>query len=54
MTPRLVEQVFSTIADAPSKLEFTVRVAFMEIYMERIRDLLDSMALLLYFNLKHL
>ena len=40
MTPRLVERIFETIEAAPSTLEFTVRVSFMEIYMEKIRDLL--------------
>ena len=27
--------------DAPSNLEFTVKVSFMEIYMEKVRDLLN-------------
>jgi kinesin family member 5 len=40
MTPRLVQKIFDTVETAPSTLEFTVRVSFMEIYMERIRDLL--------------
>jgi kinesin family protein 5 len=40
LTPRLVERVFETIAEAPTNLEFLVKVSFMEIYMERIRDLL--------------
>ncbi|KAJ3119149.1 Kinesin heavy chain, partial [Nowakowskiella sp. JEL0407] len=41
LTPRLVESIFKTIYDAPSNLEFTVRVSYMEIYMEKIRDLLN-------------
>jgi kinesin family protein 5 len=41
MTPRLVERVFEKIMEAPSALEFTVCVSFLEIYMEKIRDLLD-------------
>lgn len=41
MTPRLVERVFSKITESPSSVEFTVRVSFMEIYMERIIDLLE-------------
>ncbi|TPX36271.1 hypothetical protein SmJEL517_g01402 [Synchytrium microbalum] len=41
MTPRIVESIFSTILQAPSTLEFTVKVSFMEIYMEKIRDLLN-------------
>ncbi|TPX48063.1 hypothetical protein SeLEV6574_g02259 [Synchytrium endobioticum] len=42
MTPRIVESVFNTILQAPSTLEFTVKVSFMEIYMEKIRDLLNQ------------
>jgi kinesin family member 5 len=41
LTPRLVETIFSTILSASSDLEFTVKVSFMEIYMEKIRDLLN-------------
>jgi len=32
--------------DAPSTIEFTVKVSFMEIYMERIRDLLNRKKIL--------
>ncbi|CAI7580295.1 hypothetical protein N7533_009876 [Penicillium manginii] len=38
--PRIVEQVFASILTSPSNIEYTVRVSYMEIYMERIRDLL--------------
>ncbi|KAJ3162485.1 hypothetical protein HDU86_004967 [Geranomyces michiganensis] len=41
LTPRIVESIFSTIFSSPAHLEFTVRVSFMEIYMEKIRDLLN-------------
>jgi hypothetical protein len=41
LTPRLVESVFDTIKKAPSNLEFTVQTSYMEIYMEKIRDLLN-------------
>ncbi|KAJ3007907.1 hypothetical protein HKX48_008876 [Thoreauomyces humboldtii] len=41
LTPRIVESIFSTIFGSPPHLEFTVRVSFMEIYMEKIRDLLN-------------
>ncbi|KAJ3400233.1 hypothetical protein HDU80_007177 [Chytriomyces hyalinus] len=41
LTPRLVETIFSTIFNAPSNLEFTVKVSYMEVYMEKIRDLLN-------------
>ena len=39
--PRIVEQIFSSIMRCDASLEFTVRVAYMEIYMEKIRDLLE-------------
>ncbi|EMD00528.1 hypothetical protein BAUCODRAFT_28874 [Baudoinia panamericana UAMH 10762] len=39
--PRIVEQIFSSILRSDDSLEFTVRVSYMEIYMEKIRDLLQ-------------
>lgn len=38
--PRIVEQIFESILNSPGTIEYTVRVSYMEIYMERIRDLL--------------
>lgn len=38
--PRITEQIFENILTSPSNIEYTVRVSYMEIYMERIRDLL--------------
>jgi kinesin family protein 5 len=38
--PRIIEQIFASILASPSNIEYTVRVSYMEIYMERIRDLL--------------
>ncbi|KAK1762236.1 kinesin-domain-containing protein [Phialemonium atrogriseum] len=38
--PRIVEQIFESILSSPLNIEYTVRVSYMEIYMERIRDLL--------------
>ncbi|KAL0254443.1 Kinesin heavy chain [Diplodia seriata] len=38
--PRIVEQIFASILTSPGNMEYTVRVSYMEIYMERIRDLL--------------
>jgi kinesin family protein 5 len=38
--PRIVEQIFASILTSPANIEYTVRVSYMEIYMERIRDLL--------------
>ncbi|EOO01454.1 putative kinesin heavy chain protein [Phaeoacremonium minimum UCRPA7] len=39
--PRIVEQIFDSIMSSPGTIEYTVRVSYMEIYMERIRDLLQ-------------
>lgn len=39
--PRIIEQIFSSINDAPTNIEFTVKVSYMEIYMERVRDLFN-------------
>jgi kinesin family protein 5 len=33
---------------APSNLEFTVKVSYMEIYMEKVRDLLNRKLFTLY------
>jgi kinesin family protein 5 len=40
--PRIVENIFNFIMIAPETLEFTVRISFVEIYLERIRDLLTD------------
>ncbi|KAK1836491.1 kinesin heavy chain [Podospora conica] len=40
VTPRIIEQIFTSILASPANIEYTVRVSYMEIYMERIRDLL--------------
>ena len=34
--------LFEGVAHADANIEFTVKVSFIEIYMERIRDLLDQ------------
>ncbi|GAA6008802.1 hypothetical protein JCM10207_001729 [Rhodosporidiobolus poonsookiae] len=39
--PRLTEQIFASIMASPANLEYLVKVSYMEIYMERIRDLLS-------------
>ena len=41
MIPRMVSLVFSQILAAPNDIEFTVKISMIEIYMEKIRDLLD-------------
>jgi kinesin family protein 5 len=39
--PRMVESVFNNIEKSPENLEFRIKVSIVEIYMEKIRDLLD-------------
>uniref|UniRef100_A0A7R9Y9N5 Kinesin motor domain-containing protein n=1 Tax=Pinguiococcus pyrenoidosus TaxID=172671 RepID=A0A7R9Y9N5_9STRA len=39
--PRIVHAVFDHISEAPATAEFTVRASFVELYLERIQDLLS-------------
>jgi kinesin family protein 5 len=39
--PRIVDMIFEMILQSSSDIEYTVRVSYMEIYMERIKDLLN-------------
>ena len=39
--PRMVRTVFNQIETASEAIEFTVKVSMVEIYMEKIRDLID-------------
>jgi hypothetical protein len=39
--PRMMDRVFELILDANESIEFTVKVSFLEIYNEKIHDLLD-------------
>ena len=39
--PRMINTVFDAIASAEEHLEYTVKVGYSEIYLERIRDLLN-------------
>lgn len=40
--PRMVDTVFQQISDAPQHIEFRIKISIVEIYMEKIKDLLDS------------
>ncbi|EAR95613.3 kinesin motor catalytic domain protein (macronuclear) [Tetrahymena thermophila SB210] len=40
--PRMVKTVFQHISDAPDHIEFRIKISIVEIYMEKIRDLLDN------------
>ena len=42
IVPRVCDHIFSYAAEADESIEFTVQVSFVEIYLERIRDLLDG------------
>ncbi|KAH7649599.1 kinesin heavy chain [Cryptosporidium bovis] len=40
--PRMVHDVFETISNSEEHIEFQLKVSICEVYMERIRDLLDT------------
>lgn len=40
--PRVVEALFTAVTEADESIEFTFKVTYVEIYMEKIRDLLDE------------
>ncbi len=39
--PRITEQIFASIVESDATLEYLVKVSYMEIYLERIRDLMS-------------
>ena len=41
IVPRMMDRIFQYIMNADEKLEFTVKVSFLEIYLEKVNDLLD-------------
>ena len=40
--PRMIWSVFDGIYSAPEHIEFLVKISIVELYQERIRDLLDT------------
>ena len=38
---RMVSTVFDHIRDSPDSLEFKIKISVVEIYMEKVRDLLN-------------
>jgi kinesin family protein 5 len=38
--PRITEQIFQSIVESDAHIEYLVKVSYMEIYLERVRDLL--------------
>lgn len=41
MIPRMVRAIFEFIAGCETHIEFTVKVGYAEIYLEKIKDLID-------------
>ena len=39
--PRMMDCVFDKIQKAPANMEFLIKCSMLEIYMDRIQDLLD-------------
>lgn len=46
--PRMMDALFANIINANQNIEFTVKCSFIEIYKEKINDLLDC---IIFFNL---
>lgn len=44
MIPRMVTHIFEDIANAPPEMEFQVKVSMIEIYMEKVKDLINPSA----------
>ena len=44
MIPRMVSHIFEEIANAPPEMEFQVTVSMVEIYMEKVHDLINPSA----------
>lgn len=40
--PKVVDMIFLSIDESPETIEFELKVSIMEIYMEEIKDLLDT------------
>ena len=44
MIPRMVSHIFEEISIAASEIEFQVKVSMVEIYMEKVHDLINPSA----------
>jgi kinesin family protein 5 len=40
--PRMVKHVFNSISSSSENIEFRIKISLVELYMEKLRDLLDS------------
>lgn len=56
--PRIVNDIFNHIYGMEENLEFHIKVSYFEIYMDKIRDLLDGKNFIIHFtyisNMKNL
>ena len=41
LIPRIVERIFAQIEECAENIEFRLKISLVEIYMEKIKDLLD-------------
>ena len=51
--PRMMDEVFDCIMRANESIEFTVKVSFLEIYNEKIHDLLDRIYIFPFLVMKY-
>ena len=42
LIPRMFQFIFNKIGEQPPEIEFTIKCSYIEIYMEKIQDLLDA------------
>ena len=42
LIPRMFEYIFTKITNEDPKIEFSIKCSYMEIYMEKVQDLLDA------------
>jgi kinesin family protein 5 len=42
ITPRMVSEIFSAISHSPETIEWRIKITSVEIYMEKVRDLIDT------------
>jgi hypothetical protein len=52
LIPRMFEYLFRKISEADAKIEFTIKCSYLEIYMERICDLLDGNVFKMAYSLQ--
>lgn len=50
--PRIVQDIFNHIYSMDSSLEFQIKVSYFEIYLDKIRDLLDGNSISVETNSK--